>query len=111
MQVEYILVLVNDMAKLLQAVRFNYRRSVKKMVKVELRLLGDMKALLPADARERGSVVLDAPDGVSCGEFLVMAGVAGEEPVAALVNGVGYGPDRPLKDGDVVSVFPPVARG
>lgn len=83
---------------------------VCNMINVELRLLGELRRLLPEKYRESGSTRLAAPDGVTTAELLDMAGMAVEGTLAVLVNGRYAEPGLKLADGDVVSVFPPVAR-
>lgn len=80
------------------------------MITVELRMLGEFRRLLPEKYRESGRVTLDLPEGVTREELFEMAGIAVHEPLAVLVNGRHAEPGSALEDGDVVSVFPPVAR-
>lgn len=53
----------------------------------------------------------DVPQASTAGELLAYARVDNRSAKIILVNGIHAGADEVLKDGDVVSVFPPVAGG
>jgi len=78
---------------------------------VELRLLAGYKRFLPEKDRQEGRSGLDVEDGLTLGGLLALHGVDANRPLVVLVNGRHALSDRVLEDGDVVSVFPPVAGG
>jgi molybdopterin converting factor small subunit len=79
-------------------------------MKVELRLLGAMKRVL-AEGETGGVATVEALDGVTLSGFLEDFGIDASKTLVVLVNGRRPGGDTALHDGDVVSVFPPVAGG
>lgn len=54
---------------------------------------------------------MDIPQTSTVGELLAYAKIDTEKAKILLVNGVHAEPGQQLKDGDAVSVFPPVAGG
>ncbi|MHB1007360.1 MAG: MoaD/ThiS family protein [Chloroflexota bacterium] len=54
---------------------------------------------------------VELPDGASISILLAKIGVPEHETKQAFVNGRSEEMDFPLKDGDQVGVFPPVAGG
>ncbi|MBI5190129.1 MAG: MoaD/ThiS family protein [Nitrospirae bacterium] len=80
------------------------------MITVELRMLGESRRLLPEKYRESGTAILEAQEGATLLDILEMAGIAADWPLMALVNGRHSEPGSALQDGDVIAVFPPVAR-
>jgi sulfur-carrier protein len=81
------------------------------MRRVELRLLAGYRKFLPAQDRQNGKSGLDVQDGLTLGGLLALQGIDASRPLVVLVNGRYAVSDRVLEDGDVVSVFPPVAGG
>jgi len=81
------------------------------MKRVEIRLLAGYKKFLPDKDRRLGRSGLDVEDGLTLGGLLTLHGVDIDRPLVVLVNGRHAVNDRVLEDGDVVSVFPPVAGG
>jgi len=78
---------------------------------VELRLLGEMKRRNPLPGMEGGRAGLSVPEGTRLSEFLGDKGLDPDKTLVVLVNGRRPGGDPELKEGDAVSVFPPVAGG
>ncbi len=54
---------------------------------------------------------MEVSDGISVREVLEQLGIGPEEPKLILVNGIHVKPESPLKDGDRLAVFPPIAGG
>jgi molybdopterin synthase sulfur carrier subunit len=80
-------------------------------VKIELRLFASLRKQLPAGS-PRGKCALELPDGTTIGQVLQRMGIPRASAQMVLVNGDhdrDFG--RVLGDGDVLSVFPPVAGG
>ena len=80
-------------------------------MQVELRLLASMRRRLPENDRAGGASVFDLSDGATCRELLERVDVWGRSTLVVLVNGRYAAPERELLNGDVVTVFPPVAGG
>ncbi|MDO4991201.1 MAG: MoaD/ThiS family protein [Eubacteriales bacterium] len=60
----------------------------------------------------RGKVTqIDAEKASAAGDILRLFAIKPEEVSILLINGFHSGPGDPVKDGDVVSLFPPVGGG
>ena len=60
----------------------------------------------------RGKVTqIDAEKAAVAGDVLRLFGIGPEEVAILLINGFHSRPEDPVKDGDVVSLFPPVGGG
>ncbi len=81
------------------------------MVRVEFRPLAALKRLLPEGDREKGKTTLMVAPGTTADALMGLAGIDRGRALMVLVNGRYAAPGRALADGDVVSVFPPVAGG
>lgn len=81
------------------------------MKRVELRLLAGYRRHLPEEDRDKGATVLDVGDGATLLDVLRLFGMDGARPLVVLVNGRHAAEGKVLENGDVVSVFPPVAGG
>jgi molybdopterin converting factor small subunit len=82
-------------------------------VTVTLKLFASLAAHLPQGARDH-AVRMEVPEGTSIGTLLDRLGVPPEQRHLVLRNGVFVTPAeraRPLRAGDVVAVWPPVAGG
>jgi molybdopterin converting factor small subunit len=79
-------------------------------VRVEVRLFATLAPYLPAGSRD-GAAFVDVPDGETARELARRLRIPADLDRVLLVNGVDAEPDRPLRDGDVLTVFPPLAGG
>lgn len=80
-------------------------------MKIELRLFASLRKHLPAGS-PRGKCSLDLPAGTTIGEILAQVQIPRASAQMVLVNGDhDRNFDRALQDGDVLSIFPPVAGG
>jgi molybdopterin synthase sulfur carrier subunit len=80
-------------------------------MKIELRLFASLRKQLPPGS-PRGKCTLDLPEGSTIGDVLVRMNIPRASAQMILVNGDhdrDFG--RVLHDGDVLSIFPPVAGG
>ena len=60
----------------------------------------------------RGKSVQFPADGVSvAGDLLRLCGVERSQVAILLINGFHAKPEDPVKDGDLISLFPPVGGG
>ena len=60
----------------------------------------------------RDKVTMLSPEGIACaGDILALMGIPAEEVSILLVNGFHQTPETPVKDGDIVALFPPVGGG
>jgi sulfur-carrier protein len=79
-------------------------------VKVEVQLFATLAAYLPPEA-DGDRMTFDVPDGATVAEVLQPLRIPADLEYLVVVNGVDVGPDHRLVDGDVLSVFPPLAGG
>lgn len=60
----------------------------------------------------RGKVqMLDAADIDIAGDIIRRLEIPAEEVAILLINGFHQKPETPVKDGDIVAIFPPVGGG
>lgn len=60
----------------------------------------------------REKVTLLPPEGIACaGDIMKRLDIPFDEVSILLVNGFHQNPDTPVKDGDIVALFPPVGGG
>ena len=79
-------------------------------MKVAVHLTATLRAYLPPGARG-DSVVLDVPDGTTVDQVVHSLKIPSELERLTVVNGLDATPDQRLVEGDVLSVFPPLAGG
>lgn len=79
-------------------------------MRVEVRLFATLAAFLPPVSRE-GVVTLDVPAGSTVRDVMQHLGMPPELERVSLVNGGDADPEHALRQGDVVTVFPPLAGG
>ncbi len=60
----------------------------------------------------RGKVMqIDAEKAAVAGDILRLCDIKPEEVAILLINGFHSKPEDPVKDGDIISLFPPVGGG
>jgi molybdopterin converting factor small subunit len=79
-------------------------------VKVEVRLFATLGKYLP-QGTPGDSVILEVPDQTTVGQVIASLHIPGDLDSLRVVNGHDAGVEQILKDGDVLSVFPPLAGG
>lgn len=79
-------------------------------MRVEVRLFATLTRYLPKDA-EAGSTHLDVAEGSSVGDVADALGIPADLSRIILVNDQEADEGRPLVEGDVVTLFPPLAGG
>lgn len=79
-------------------------------MKVEVHLTATLRAYLPAGTAG-DNVVLHVPDGATVDQVIHSLRIPRELERLTVVNGRDAVPDQPLSEGDVLSVFPPLAGG
>ena len=79
-------------------------------MRVEVRLFATLAAFLPPESRN-GSTALDVPDGSTVRDVVRRLGIPTDLERVTLVNGDNIAPEQALRDGDVVTVFPPLVGG
>ncbi len=57
------------------------------------------------------NVVLDVPEGATVDQVVHSLRIPSELERLTVVNGRDAAPDQPLSEGDVLSLFPPLAGG
>jgi len=81
-----------------------------KRMKVEVKLFASFREYLPAGS-EKYSCFLEVEEGTIIKHVLKSLHIPESVPMILLVNGIHRGEEDILQDGDVLSVFPPVAGG
>ncbi|HKW92037.1 MAG TPA: MoaD/ThiS family protein [Methylomirabilota bacterium] len=79
-------------------------------MKVEVHLTATLRAYLPPGARG-DRVVMDVPAGTTVDQVVHSLRIPSELERLTVVNGHDAAPDQPLSEGDVLSLFPPLAGG
>ena len=79
-------------------------------MKVEVCLFATLGRYLPRGARG-DRVILEVPDRSTVGEVLASLDIPSDLDRLQVVNGHDAAPEQMLRDGDVLSVFPPLAGG
>ena len=60
----------------------------------------------------RDKVTMLSPEGIACaGDILELLNIPRGEVSILLINGFHRSPETPVKDGDIVALFPPVGGG
>lgn len=79
-------------------------------MKVALHLTATLRTYLPAGT-VGDNVVLDVPEGATVDQVVHSLRIPRELERLTVVNGRDAVPDQTLSEGDVLSVFPPLAGG
>jgi molybdopterin converting factor small subunit len=80
------------------------------MIHVTLKLLGPFRSLVAGADSDGGKIFAFEP-GTLLSEALLNVSLPEDVPRVVLLNGVQQGDDPPLDDGDVITIFPPIAGG
>ena len=79
-------------------------------MRVEVRLFATLALFLPSHGRD-GVATLDVPDRSTVRDVVQQLGIPADLERVTLVNGGDATPERALRPGDVVTVFPPRSGG
>ncbi len=79
-------------------------------MKIEVRLFATLAAHLPDEGDGR-SATLEVADGSTVADVIRSLRIADDTPFLTMLNGRDATLDQPLADGDVLSLFPPLAGG
>ena len=79
-------------------------------MKIEVRLFATLAAYLPDESDGR-SAPLEVDAGSTVADAVRLLGIPDDMPFIVMVDGRDAALDRPLGDGDVLSLFPPLAGG
>ena len=79
-------------------------------MKVEIALYATLSKYLPPDAQNRKAVI-EVKDGATVREVMTQLGIPSDLPNILLVNGRQAPESTVLKDGETLSIFPPLAGG
>jgi len=79
-------------------------------VKVEVRLFANLAKLLPPGSQKKRSTI-NVKKGATVDELLERLNIPPKITNIIMVNGKHQGRDIELSEGDVLSVFPPIAGG
>ncbi len=75
------------------------------MIKVEVRLFATFR-----QGRDK-TQVMEVEEGTTIADILRVLNIAEDEVAIMLLNGKDGSADRQVKDGDVISLFPPIGGG
>lgn len=79
-------------------------------MKIGIALYATLSKYLPPDAENR-KAVLEVKEGATVREIMSQLGIPRDLPNILLVNGRQSREDTVLKDGETLSIFPPLAGG
>jgi molybdopterin converting factor small subunit len=79
-------------------------------MKIEMSLYASLSRYAPEGSRGK-RFVLEITEGTKIGDLLTQLKVPKDAVKMIFLNGVHAGGDAPLKDGDRLGIFPPVAGG
>jgi sulfur-carrier protein len=79
-------------------------------VRVEVQLFATLAAYRPGGAIGEG-LPLEVPEGTTIHELIQVLKIPPDVDCLHVVNGQDARSDQPLVDGDVLSLFPPLAGG
>ncbi len=79
-------------------------------MKIEVRLFATLAAYLP-DEGDGQSATLEFADGSRVRDVVRSLRIPEDMPFLTMVNGRDTALDQPLADGDILSLFPPLAGG
>lgn len=79
-------------------------------MKVEVRFFAGLEKYNPVDSKAR-SAFLNIEEGTILKELIARLNIPADFPKIILVNGRNVSMDEKLNDGDVISLFPPLAGG
>ncbi len=84
-------------------------------MKIEFKLYASLGQYLPAAVRQENRMSLDLREGATIAEVIEPFGLPEKLVHLVLVNGVYVPPaerlSRPLAEGDVLAIWPPIAGG
>lgn len=79
-------------------------------MKVEVRFFAGLEKYNPVDSKAR-SALINIEEGTILKELIGRLNFPADFPKIILVNGRNVSMDQKLNDGDVISLFPPLAGG
>lgn len=84
-------------------------------MKIELRMFLGYSKYLPGET-VNGRAEVTLPEGATLGDLLALLAIPDDSPKSVMINSMSCGPGsaattQPLKEGDTVVIFPPVAGG
>lgn len=79
-------------------------------MQIEVKLFANFREFLPPGS-DKYSCFLEVEEGITISQILEKLKISPSIPMITLVNGVHGQLTDPLKPGDVLSIFPPVAGG
>lgn len=77
---------------------------------IEVRLFATLAVYLPDESDGR-SATLGVADGSTVADVVRLLGIPDDRSFIAMIDGRDAALERPLGDGDVLSLFPPLAGG
>ncbi len=84
-------------------------------MKVTFKLFASLQDYLPVEAKAKNALALDLPDGNTVQQVIERFGLPQKSCHLVLIDGNFVPPAeraaRPLKDGETLAIWPPIARG
>lgn len=77
---------------------------------IKVRLFANLRDYLPPGS-DRFSCQLEVNEGARVGDLLNHLNIPNDLPKIILLNAIHSDQEELLKDGDVISIFPPIAGG
>ena len=74
-------------------------------MKVKIKLFATLRKFGPEEQE------VDLPENATIGDAINLLNLPKEIPLLKIVNGEHRPPNHPLKDGDELALFPPIAGG
>jgi molybdopterin converting factor small subunit len=86
------------------------RKEIMRVMKVKLKLFATFREYLP-EGNDGHSSMLELIEGTKVQSILEQMKLPKDTPKIILINGIQKTADETLKEGDTLSVFPPIAGG
>lgn len=84
-------------------------------MKITFKLFASLQDYLPVEARAKNAMSLDLPDGATVQQVIERFGLPRKSCHLVLIDGHFVPPaeraSRPLKDGNTLAIWPPIAGG
>lgn len=79
-------------------------------MKIEVELYATLAQYLPKSSQGH-KATMECADGATVGQVIDQLGIPKPRPTMILVNGLNASENTPLKEGDLLALFPPLAGG
>jgi len=80
-------------------------------MKITVKMFANLTDFLPPEAGGENAFEMEMKDGALAGDVVERLPIPDNLRITMLLNGVHAKPDKELKDGDVLALFPLIAGG